>query len=241
VVGTYVYVDGLNFYYGAVKGTSHKWVDFEALARLLQPKDQIDRIRYFTAVIKPQYPGHRGPERQNALLRAMRANPLISVHEGHFRQDYKWRPLADGRYGLEDLFRPRLWPHLVGLGLFAHARRRRLDGFPATQARVSVDEEKGSDVNLGTYLVYDALVTKACTKALVLTNDSDLAEPVRLVAQHGVPVGILNPHKGPPSKKLTNAATFRVPFRREIMSKCQMPNTVKGAKGREVHRPKEWR
>ena len=27
---TYIYIDGFNFYYGAVKGTPFKWLDFRA-------------------------------------------------------------------------------------------------------------------------------------------------------------------------------------------------------------------
>ena len=66
MVGTYFYVDGLNFYYGAVKGTPNKWVDFEALAHLLVPHDRVEKIRYFTARVKGplhRRPGPRGAER----------------------------------------------------------------------------------------------------------------------------------------------------------------------------------
>src|SRR5204863_4117249 len=84
-VSTYVYIDGLNFYYGAVKGTPYKWVDFEALARALVPRDSIGLIRYFTAPVKPLFPGDRAHERQNALLRAIATNPLIEITRGHFR------------------------------------------------------------------------------------------------------------------------------------------------------------
>ena len=31
---TIVYIDGFNFYYGAVKDTPHTWLDFEAFCRL---------------------------------------------------------------------------------------------------------------------------------------------------------------------------------------------------------------
>ena len=48
---TIVYIDGFNFYYGAVKDTPHKWLDFEAFCRLLLPRDDIVKIRYFTARI----------------------------------------------------------------------------------------------------------------------------------------------------------------------------------------------
>jgi hypothetical protein len=44
-----LYIDGFNLYYGCLKGTRYKWLDLDALARTLQPRDDIHRIRYFTA------------------------------------------------------------------------------------------------------------------------------------------------------------------------------------------------
>ena len=41
---TNVYVDGFNLYYGAVKGTSYKWLDLLALSEKVFPRDQIHRI-----------------------------------------------------------------------------------------------------------------------------------------------------------------------------------------------------
>ena len=38
-MATIVYIDGFNFYYGAVKGASHKWLGYEALCRRLLPRD----------------------------------------------------------------------------------------------------------------------------------------------------------------------------------------------------------
>ena len=36
---TYIYVDGFNLYYGALKGTAWKWLDMSALlAKVLQPQ-----------------------------------------------------------------------------------------------------------------------------------------------------------------------------------------------------------
>ena len=47
---TRVYVDGLNLYYGALKGTSFRWLDLVKLAKLLVPDEyQVDQLRYFTA------------------------------------------------------------------------------------------------------------------------------------------------------------------------------------------------
>ncbi|MEZ5246060.1 MAG: hypothetical protein R2707_13255 [Acidimicrobiales bacterium] len=30
-MATVVYIDGFNFYYGAVKGTPHEWLDYQAV------------------------------------------------------------------------------------------------------------------------------------------------------------------------------------------------------------------
>ena len=56
---------------------------------------------------------------------------------------------------------------------------------PATgpkTVQVMKSEEKGSDVNLATYLLVDAF-DDDYEMAVVVTNDSDLAEPIRLVRQ----------------------------------------------------------
>lgn len=53
-------------------------------------------------------------------------------------------------------------------------------------------EEKGSDVNLATYLLADAF-RGDCQTAVVVTNDSDLAEPIRVISQElSIPVGLIN-------------------------------------------------
>ena len=47
---TFVYVDGFNLYYGALKGTPWKWLDLPALfTKVLQPHHDILKVKYFTA------------------------------------------------------------------------------------------------------------------------------------------------------------------------------------------------
>ncbi len=58
-------------------------------------------------------------------------------------------------------------------------------------------EEKGSDVNLATHLLHDAHMGRFDV-AVVVSNDSDLLEPIRIVREQlGKKVGILNPHPNP--------------------------------------------
>jgi len=240
IVGdTNIYIDGLNFYYGAVKGTPFKWFDFEAFSRLLVPLDTIGKIRYFTARVKPRHTADRCHERQNAFLRAIDANPLIEITEGHFRKDVRWRALAEEKHECADLFRPELLPAEDAKALLVDARSRREDD-PWTSARVLIPEEKGSDVNLAAYLLRDAFKGK-CAKAIVVTNDSDLAKPIAFAVQEGIEVGIVNPHyKNSTNHRLLDVATFEIPLREATLDQCQLPTPVIGRGGRQIHKPKEW-
>ncbi len=59
-----VYIDGFNFYYGALRGTRHKWLNLESVFRRLRPDDDLQAIYYFTApVIGPTRPDSDGPPR----------------------------------------------------------------------------------------------------------------------------------------------------------------------------------
>ena len=77
---TIVYVDGFNFYYGAVRGTPYKWLDMEKCFLKLRPDDDIRRIWYFTALVE----GTKG-SRQKIYLRALATNPLVQVMLGKFK------------------------------------------------------------------------------------------------------------------------------------------------------------
>jgi len=48
-----VYIDGVNLYYGACKGTPNRWLDLRELCRRsIRPGDDLYRICYFTADIR---------------------------------------------------------------------------------------------------------------------------------------------------------------------------------------------
>jgi len=58
---TYIYVDGFNLYYGALKGTPYKWLDLLTLFGLvLKPHHEILSIKYFTALVSES---HRDPNK----------------------------------------------------------------------------------------------------------------------------------------------------------------------------------
>ena len=66
---TYIYVDGFNLYYGALKDTAWKWLDLTALfEKVLQPKHDILAIKYFTAHVSSTPADPLKPQRQEAYL-----------------------------------------------------------------------------------------------------------------------------------------------------------------------------
>ena len=101
-------------------------------------------------------------------------------------------------------------------------------------------EEKGSDVNLATALLVDGF-SHDFEAAVVVSNDSDLLEPVRFVREQlGAPVGILNPHpRKRRSRALFQVATFWRQVSRRALQASQFPHTLTDAHG-TVTKPRSW-
>jgi NYN domain len=118
---------------------------------------------------------------------------------------------------------------------------------PATLVKVVKIEEKGSDVNLATWLLIDAF-DKAFDAAVVITNDSDLAEPIRQVRRKfGYRVMILHscsrPGRGP-SIDLRKAVGLRggsIPLvvQPAHLAASQFPAIMTDAHG-TFHKPAAW-
>lgn len=120
-----------------------------------------------------------------------------------------------------------------------HSVSMRLTGVTPTK-RVWVDktEEKGSDVNLASHLIRDAC-KQAFETAVIVTNDSDLTEPVRIVRDElNLPVGILNPHPQH-STELKRVATFLKRIRQSDLIASQLPDVLSDSKG-TIRKPSSW-
>ena len=117
--------------------------------------------------------------------------------------------------------------------------------YPQSDCPAKVDvirtTEKGSDVGLASYLLADGF-NHRYEQAIVVTNDSDLLLPVRMVRQDiGLPVGILNPQRNNNrfSKKLMAEATFVSQIRENALALSLFPDVLIDAQGR-FHKPPEW-
>lgn len=112
---------------------------------------------------------------------------------------------------------------------------------PATGSRfvkVLKTEEKGSDVNLATHLISDAY-ENAFEIAALISNDSDLLGPVKLVKERlHKKVGILNPQKHP-AFVLRNNATFFKQIRKSGLVGSQFANELQDVYG-TFQKPAAW-
>ena len=218
---TIVYVDGFNLYYRMLKDRpALKWVNQLALAReVLAPRHQIVRLNYYIARVSARAHDPHAPARQAVYLKALRTVPEIMVHEGTFMTSEPWMPLAVPPQGKPNGY---VW-NLP----------------PPTTVRVIKSEEKGSDVNLGVHLVRDAF-QNAFDVAVVVTNDSDLVEPIRIaVHEAGKRVGLLVPVKYP-TQSLINVASFHLRIRPGHLARSQFPASIRLADGTLINKPATW-
>ncbi len=100
----------------------------------------------------------------------------------------------------------------------------------ARTVEVLKTEEKGSDVNLATFLLLDAF-KKDCNVAVVISNDSDLKLPIEVAQDElGLRVGVVNPH--PPSRRSRALQpTFFKQIRSTALDACQFPPVLLPAPG----------
>jgi uncharacterized LabA/DUF88 family protein len=218
---TIVYVDGFNLYYRMLKDRpALKWLNqFEMARAVLSNQHQIVRLNYYIARVSARAHDPHAPARQAVYLKALSSVPEIAVHEGTFMTSEPWMPLA---------MPPQSKP--VGYAWNLPAPDR---------VRVIKSEEKGSDVNLGVHLVRDAF-TDAFDAAVVITNDTDLVEPIRIAVQEaGKRVGLLVPVNYP-SQSLINVASFHLRIRPGHLARAQFPPTIVLPDGSTVSRPASW-
>lgn len=207
-----VYVDGFNLYRRALVGTPYKWLDLEALFSHTLQEFEIVKIKYFTARIQPKPHEKSQHIRQNIYLRALQTNPLIEVEFGKFSSETKSLPKSPWEYDEK--------------------------GIPL-QAKVKVHQEKGSDVNLATNLVFDVLKRQA-DAFIVVTNDSDQVGPLRkLKNENKGLIGLILTSKEPAVELMGIGLPIVRQIREGILSISQLPDELSDAVG-IIRKPSSW-
>jgi uncharacterized LabA/DUF88 family protein len=203
----WVYVDGFNLFHRALSKTPYKWLDLGKLAKFLLPDHEVEQIRYFTAIVDPR-PGHpHQQQKQQAYIRALETLDHLSVHYGKFKTRTVRLPRANPRRG-ESRF-----------------------------VEVLRTDEKGSDVNLATYLLADGF-RASYEAAVVVSNDSDLVKPIQVVREElRLPVGVII--TDPKTDRSALPADFHRRIRKSQLSACQFPPLM-GDEDGTIHKPKGW-
>ena len=254
---TRVYVDGFNLYYGALKGTSFKWLDLVRLSTILLPsKCVLDKLLYFTARVSG-IPDRGAPARQQVYLNALRTLPDVELCFGSFLAKPIWRPLlnlpvANRRIDTPTPIALPAGDHPVAgsrtqtlpVGSYstpgARRRRRPTSSAPLPDALVAefhTMEEKGSDVNLAAHLLNDAWEDRF-EAAAVISNDTDLVTPIRMVTQErSKTVYIVSPGNRGVAPKLDQVASHKRHIHKAMLKQAQFPDTLPGI---AISKPAGW-
>jgi uncharacterized LabA/DUF88 family protein len=187
-------------------------------------------VRYFTAPV-----GGDAGARQNIWFRALETLTPLSVHKGVYQDNIDIRPLAE--YPAKGM--ATVLEHCAGPGAAWEPMTR---PHPGEWVRASIvdTEEKGSDVNLATYLIFDGMRNKY-DSAIVVSGDSDLVEPIRLCNSPGIGkhVAVVNP-RTTFSKELNDVAAGYEPLDVTILGNCHLPHSVLARNGSRLMRPRSW-
>lgn len=208
---TIIYIDGFNLYYGSLKNTPYKWLDLKTLFRHILDDSH--------QIICIKYYTARLTARPNDL-------------EAPIRQDIYLRALTHMIPELEIYYGHYL----------SYPVKMRLAHPQPNQSFVSVikTEEKGSDVNLALHLLNDAW-RDAYDCAVVVSNDSDLAEAMRLAKeQNGKLIGLItpgNPKHRATSQTLKQHAVFLKRIRQKVLSLSQLPEAIPNS---SIKKPSTW-
>ena len=209
---TNFYIDGMNLYYLALKGTLYKWLDLYRLCQAITPAYEVNRIRYFTTLVEARRGNPQRPIRQAMYFRALETIPVLTIHYGQFRDRRIFRPLVTSIPGYSRIV--EVWD----------------------------SEEKGTDVNLASYLLMDG-VEGEYEQAVVISNDADLALPIGMVRDKlAFPIGTVNPNldsRAYTPKELTDAATFVRRLRPNTLRNCQFPAQLQDYTG-TITKPAGW-
>lgn len=205
-----VYVDGYNVYYGGRglcgRGAAGwRWLDVRRMVLTILAQESgwagpfDTHVVFCTARIKGS--SKQGSQRdQDTYLRAVGAGGAVDhIKYGTYVERTATAPLATADRKGRPVLSHADWPLMV----------RDSNGGDVPQATfmasVARREEKGSDVSVASHLLIDVLGSKV-DAAVILSNDSDLAMPIKTARQH-VPVGLVNPTKGYPAGALNGSPT----------------------------------
>jgi uncharacterized LabA/DUF88 family protein len=230
------YIDGFNLYFGALHDRPRfKWLDVKKLVTNLAKSHEVSDVYYFTAQIRARNGDDSAPNRQNYYLRALRESG-VKVVLGTFRKDPKYLDFASrdpAKLSKPGLDMVTQHASEIVTNLFTLAQPE------SPKALVSKFEEKGSDVNLASYLLRDAYLGKI-DRALVLTGDTDMITPLSFAQEHGVFIHSVIPRHTHAARAFEQVANYVEFVDEDLLERGQFDPGLKFANGKHALRPRSW-
>ena len=190
---------------------------------MLRPQDTITHVKFFSAKINLRPNDHGQATRQILYWRALRVNPKTQIIEGYFLSKGAYLPLVASVDSIAVQYNSGV----------------NISNLVPSMAHVYRSEDKGTDVNLAVHLVHGSRLNRF-DGAIVISNDSDLAEAIRIVRREvRKPVFVLHPQTSHPSFKLKQVATRFKPITTAHLAARQFRPTLSDSKG-TFHKPSSW-
>ena len=228
---TIIYIDHFNFYYGLLKSSQDKWLDYYKLFdEEIIPSQGLSfcslQIKFFSSDIKASFHknGQQASHAQDKFFRA------LQFHIGDDRiKIYKGKYLTSSMSAYPYCQSSPKKPHTF------------------EQQRVWKIEEKLTDVALAVN-AYRDVAQGYCDQVIICSNDSDISPSLKLIKEDypHVTIGIVYPIKKEGSEGRRISATLNefcdwyiMGISRESLQRCQMPNRVQTGK-KPIDKPEHW-
>lgn len=206
-----VYVDGFNLYYRALRKSPYRWLNLLSLAK--EVLDPTDTIDRLRYFTARVSPRAGDPEAPKRQQAYLSALSGLPEVSVHY-----------GRFLPKEKWRPIVHPRWM----------------PSVNVEVHDTEEKGSDVNLASHLLNDGW-RERYEVALVMSQDTDLCEPIRMVTQDmGKLVGLVWLDGRQPGRRLTRVSTFVRHATPARLAASQFPDPTPSRDGRPISKPAVW-
>lgn len=157
LLNTNVYIDGLNLYY-SLKNTPYKWLNIKTLVESVLDSSwhNIVAIKYFTARVQSTLTDNSKDSRQDIYLQVVQKLQKVEVIYGKFKKrDIK------ATLSIKNPEKLKKIQKIIGKNVFQFSKY----------------EEKETDVNIATHIMYDCCKENISSIALI-SNDTDLKLPL---------------------------------------------------------------
>ena len=231
------YIDGFNLYKGSLATRPYlKWLDLRSWCQNQIPNYSLRSVFYFTSRVKLRFDSDKAPERQHLYLRALEKSG-VEIAYGRTRKSSKWHRLTSAER--VEVISPELKSNL-GLTQFSINSSFGRSQLDLPKAQVTFYEEKGTDVNLASYLLRDAYKNKF-SASLIVSGDADLVTPIRFAHEAGQHIKILIPNSGQRISALRSVCDEILVIDPEQLFLHQLPYFYKSPSGAVIQRPSSWR